>query len=91
MLLTAFIEKRRDVAKTRLLHLISALKSREAITYGVITPPHELMLITVAGIWIQTKFGFRICIILCNIVFGLDLNLKNLNHFSGTVSGKDSK
>jgi len=26
-----------------------------------------------------------------HIVFVLDLNLQNLNHFTGTVSGKDSK
>ena len=29
------------------------------------------------------RFGFRICIIFCNIFFGLDLNLKNLNHSTG--------
>ena len=40
-------------------------------------------LITVARIWIKTRFGFRICIIFCNRVFGLDLNLKNLNYFTG--------
>ena len=37
-----------------------------------------------AGIWIQTRCGFRICIIFSNIVFELDLNLKNLNHFTLT-------
>jgi len=31
----------------------------------------------------ETRFGFLICIIFCNIVCGLDLNLKNLNHFTG--------
>ena len=32
---------------------------------------------------IENSFGFRILIIFCNMVFGLDWNLKNLNHFSG--------
>ena len=41
--------------------------------------------------FIYTRFGFRICIIFCNIVFGFDLNLKNLNHFTVLLSGKDSK
>jgi len=27
---------------------------------------------------LKTRFGFPICIIFCNIIFGLDLNLKNL-------------
>ena len=40
------------------------------------------MLITVAEIWIWTIFCFRICIIFCNTIFGLDFNLKNLNHFA---------
>ena len=30
------------------------------------------------------RFGFRISIIFCNIVFWLDLNLKELNHFTGS-------
>jgi len=34
-------------------------------------------------VWIETWFGFRICIIFCKVVFDLDLNLKNLNHFTG--------
>ena len=29
------------------------------------------------------RFCFRICIIFCNIVFGLHLTLKKLNHFTG--------
>ena len=33
--------------------------------------------------WISTRFSFRICNIFCNIVFGLDLNLKNFDHFTG--------
>jgi len=42
-----------------------------------------ILSITGAGIWIWTRFGLRPCIIVCNIVFGLDVNLKNLNHFTG--------
>jgi len=61
------------------------------VKYGVIMSPRGLRLITVTGIC--TRFGFRICIVFRNIIFGLDLNLKNLNHFGvwkrlkGTVWG----
>jgi len=50
-----------------------------------------LILITVVGIWI--KQGSVYLSVFCNIIFGFDLNLKNLNHFEklkSPVSGKDS-
>jgi len=36
---------------------------------------------TVTGIWIWKRFGFWICIVFCNTIFGLDLNLKKLIYF----------
>jgi len=38
---------------------------------AIITSPHRLRLITVAGIWFQTRFGFRICIRLYLAVYFL--------------------
>ena len=31
--------------------------------------------ITVTGIWIEIRLGFRVCVIFCNIIIGFDFNL----------------
>jgi len=49
---------------------------------------HSPSLITVIGIWVWTRFGFRICIDFWNIIYGLHLDLENINTF---ISGKNSK
>jgi len=46
---------------------------------GVIKSPHGLRLTAVTAIWTETRFGFPICVIFCNIAFEFDLDLKNLN------------
>jgi len=40
---------------------------------------------------LKTRFRFRVCIICCNIIFGLDFNLKKLNHFTASAIWKRFK
>jgi len=56
---------------------------------GAITSPRGLRLITLVEIWISIRFGFRICIIFCIIVFGWIWIWKTW--LTLLVSGKDSK